>query len=107
MSSEKLDSTAGGKKRDPDFINAESALKRAARKARQRAQQAGQRAGRKARDNPLQKALPLGLLYGGLTVSDIRNKMVSVRRNELLADLFQRSHRIEKWGRGIKMIHGH
>ncbi len=45
-----------------------------------------------------------GLLYGGLTVSDIRNKMVSVRRNELLADLFQRSHRIEKWGRGIKMI---
>jgi len=45
-----------------------------------------------------------GLLYGGLTVSDIRNKMISVRRNELLADLFQRSHRIEKWGRGIKMI---
>jgi ATP-dependent DNA helicase RecG len=30
--------------------------------------------------------------------------MVSVRRNELLADLFQHSHRIEKWGRGIKMI---
>lgn len=26
------------------------------------------------------------------------------RRNELLAELFQRSHRIEKWGRGIKMI---
>lgn len=45
-----------------------------------------------------------GLLYGGLTVSDIRNKMVSVRRNELLAELFQRSHRIEKWGRGIKLI---
>jgi ATP-dependent DNA helicase RecG len=45
-----------------------------------------------------------GLLYGGLTVSDIRNKMVSIRRNELLADLFQRSHRIETWGRGIKMI---
>ena len=41
MSSEKLDSTAGGKKRDPDFINAEIALKRAARKARQLAQQAG------------------------------------------------------------------
>jgi predicted kinase len=41
MSSEKLESTAGGKKRDPDFINAEIALKRAARKARQRAQQAG------------------------------------------------------------------
>jgi len=45
-----------------------------------------------------------GLLYGGLTVPDIRKKMVSARRNELLAELFQRSHRIEKWGRGIKMI---
>jgi ATP-dependent DNA helicase RecG len=45
-----------------------------------------------------------GLLYGGLTIDSIRNKMVSARRNELLAELFQRSHRIEKWGRGIKMI---
>lgn len=45
-----------------------------------------------------------GLLYGGLTVSDIREKMVSLRRNELLAELFQRSHLIEKWGRGIKLI---
>lgn len=34
----------------------------------------------------------------------IRKKMVSARRNELLAELFQRSHRIEKWGRGIKMV---
>lgn len=41
MSSEQLDSTKDEKKRDPDFINAEIALKRAARKARQRAQQAG------------------------------------------------------------------
>ena len=41
MSSEKLDSTEGEKKRDPDFINAEIALKRAARKARQQALQAG------------------------------------------------------------------
>ncbi|MFH0878857.1 MAG: hypothetical protein V2A34_04015 [Lentisphaerota bacterium] len=41
MSSEKPIPTAGGKKRDPDFINAEIALKRAARKARQLAQQAG------------------------------------------------------------------
>ena len=41
MSSEKLDSNKDEKKRDPDFINAEIALKRAARKARQRAQQAG------------------------------------------------------------------
>ena len=45
-----------------------------------------------------------GLLYGGLTISDIREKMVSMRRNELLAELFQRSHLIEKWGRGIKLI---
>ncbi len=45
-----------------------------------------------------------GLLYGGLTIASIRKKMVSARRNELLAELFQRSHRIEKWGRGIKMI---
>jgi LDH2 family malate/lactate/ureidoglycolate dehydrogenase len=41
MSSEKLDSNKDEKKRDPDFINAEVALKRAVRKARQRAQQAG------------------------------------------------------------------
>ncbi|MCK9363015.1 MAG: hypothetical protein M0P74_05385 [Syntrophales bacterium] len=41
MSSKKPDSTAGEKKRDPDFINAEIALKRAALKARQQAQQAG------------------------------------------------------------------
>jgi len=41
MSSEKPDSTAGGKERDPDLINAEIALKRAALKARERARQAG------------------------------------------------------------------
>ena len=29
--------------------------------------------------------------------------MVSTRRNELLSELFQHSHRIEKWGRGSKM----
>jgi predicted HTH transcriptional regulator len=40
----------------------------------------------------------------GQTISDIREKMVSMRRNELLAELFQRRHLIEKWGRGIKMI---
>ncbi|MDP1990783.1 MAG: hypothetical protein Q8K00_07140 [Syntrophales bacterium] len=68
MSSEKLDSTAGGKKRDPDFINAEIALKRAARKARQRAQQAGQKAGRKARDNP-----------GASAMSDYANMLESIR----------------------------
>lgn len=45
-----------------------------------------------------------GLLYGGLTVADIRRKMLSERRNERFAELFQRGHFIEKWGRGIKMI---
>jgi len=45
-----------------------------------------------------------GLLYGGLTVADIRKKMLSERRNELMAELFHRVHFIEKWGRGIKMI---
>jgi ATP-dependent DNA helicase RecG len=43
-------------------------------------------------------------LYGGLTVADIRKKMLSERRNELMAELFHRVHFIEKWGRGIKMI---
>lgn len=38
-----------------------------------------------------------GLLYGGLTVADIRKKMVSAKRNELLAELtLQRSHRNER-----------
>jgi LDH2 family malate/lactate/ureidoglycolate dehydrogenase len=41
MSSEKPASTAGGRKRDPDLINAEIALKRAALKARELARQAG------------------------------------------------------------------
>ena len=41
MSSKKLDSTKVEKKRDPDFVNSEIALMRAARKARQLAQQAG------------------------------------------------------------------
>lgn len=41
MSAKKMDSGKGEKKRDPDFINAEIALKRAALKARQRALQAG------------------------------------------------------------------
>jgi ATP-dependent DNA helicase RecG len=45
-----------------------------------------------------------GLLYGGLTIETIRTKMVSERRNELIAELFHRIHFIEKWGRGIKLI---
>ncbi len=45
-----------------------------------------------------------GLLYGGLTIKTITTKMVSERRNELIAELFHRVHFIEKWGRGIKLI---
>ncbi|HHT9114831.1 MAG: winged helix-turn-helix transcriptional regulator [Planctomycetes bacterium] len=45
-----------------------------------------------------------GLLYGGLTLETIRTKMVSERRNELIAEMLHRVHFIEKWGRGIKLI---
>ena len=45
-----------------------------------------------------------GLLYGGLTIARIRHEMVSVRRNELIAELFHRIHLIERWGKGIKLI---
>ncbi len=45
-----------------------------------------------------------GLLYGGLTIQQIKTKMVSERRNKLIADLFHRIRYIEKWGRGIKLI---
>jgi len=31
-------------------------------------------------------------------------KMVSERRNELIAEMLHRVHFIEKWGRGIKLI---
>ena len=45
-----------------------------------------------------------GLLYGGLTIETIRTKMVSERRNEMIAEMLHRVHFIEKWGRGIKLI---
>jgi ATP-dependent DNA helicase RecG len=35
-----------------------------------------------------------GLLYGGLTISDIRRKMLSERRNELMSELFHPHHGI-------------
>ena len=41
MALKKVESNNDKKKRDPDFVNAEIAIKRAARKARQRAMQAG------------------------------------------------------------------
>ena len=45
-----------------------------------------------------------GGLFGGLTIEQIRNEMVSKRRNEVIADIFHRIHFIEKWGRGISLI---
>ena len=41
MSARKTDCLNKGRGRDPDFVNAEVALKRAAKRARQRAKQAG------------------------------------------------------------------
>jgi len=45
-----------------------------------------------------------GGIYGGLTIEEIRKKMVSRRRNELIADMFHEVHFVEKWGRGISLI---
>ena len=45
-----------------------------------------------------------GLLYGGLTVEQIRREMISERRNELICDILHRIHFVEKWGRGIPLI---
>lgn len=45
-----------------------------------------------------------GLLYGGLTIDQIKREMASERRNELIAELFHGVHIIEKWGRGISLI---
>ncbi|MFA5858896.1 MAG: RNA-binding domain-containing protein [Elusimicrobiota bacterium] len=45
-----------------------------------------------------------GLLYGNLTIAQIKTEMISERRNELISELFHRVHFIEKWGRGIRLI---
>ena len=45
-----------------------------------------------------------GGIYGGLTIEEIRKKMVSRRRNELIAEMFHEVHFVEKWGRGISLI---
>ena len=45
-----------------------------------------------------------GLLYGELTIEQIKAEMVSERRNELIAEVFHEIHWIEKWGRGISLI---
>lgn len=45
-----------------------------------------------------------GRLYGGLSIKQIKTRMVSQRRNELIADIFHRGHFVERWGRGISLI---
>lgn len=45
-----------------------------------------------------------GELFGGLTISDIISRNISKRRNEVLADIFNRAHLGERKGRGISLI---
>ncbi|MCK4762432.1 MAG: putative DNA binding domain-containing protein [Candidatus Aminicenantes bacterium] len=45
-----------------------------------------------------------GGLLGGLTIEQIKSEMVSKRRNEIIAEMLNRVHYIEKWGRGISLI---
>jgi ATP-dependent DNA helicase RecG len=39
-----------------------------------------------------------------LTIDEIIKENVSKRRNELIADMFNKVHFVEKWGRGIELI---
>ncbi len=39
-----------------------------------------------------------------MTIKQIRTRMVSQRRNELIADTFYRGRFVERWGRGISLI---
>jgi ATP-dependent DNA helicase RecG len=45
-----------------------------------------------------------GILYGDLTIKDLRKGHVSKRRNPLIADLFRRIEMVEAWGRGMSLI---
>ena len=45
-----------------------------------------------------------GGLFGGLTIKDIITRYISKRRNELLADVLNRAHLVERKGRGIALI---
>jgi ATP-dependent DNA helicase RecG len=45
-----------------------------------------------------------GSLFGGLTIKDILRKHISKRRNEVIADIFNRAHLGERKGRGISLI---
>ena len=45
-----------------------------------------------------------GVLYGGLTIADLKRGNVSRRRNPLIAELFRRIQMVEAWGRGMPLI---
>ena len=45
-----------------------------------------------------------GKLYDGLTIDEIVKGNVSRRRNELIAEMFNKVHYVEKWGKGIELI---
>lgn len=45
-----------------------------------------------------------GNLFGGLTIADITSRNISKRRNEIIADIFNRAHLGERKGRGIALI---
>ena len=45
-----------------------------------------------------------GLLYGGLTIEEIRKNKISRRRNDLISQMFHKVHFVERWGRGIGKI---
>ncbi|MBM4157504.1 MAG: ATP-dependent DNA helicase [Ignavibacteria bacterium] len=45
-----------------------------------------------------------GNIFGGLTLDDIIKRHLSKRRNELLADIFNRAHLGERKGRGVSLI---
>lgn len=45
-----------------------------------------------------------GSLFGGLTIADITSRNISIRRNEVIADIFNRAHLGERKGRGIALI---
>lgn len=45
-----------------------------------------------------------GILFGGLTIPQLRAGNVSARRNPLIADMLRRIQMIEGWGRGVPLI---
>ena len=45
-----------------------------------------------------------GYIFGGLTIKEIISRHISKRRNEIIADIFNRIHLGERKGRGISLI---